>query len=95
MMDIKAVIKRAGEIQKKANDALTLQDKKEQIKYAEMIKHPEDKIYLMKLMDESTQISNKRKLVQRVKFLHKKYGMLHFLSPWEKCFFAYSSILES
>ena len=86
-MDIKAVIKRAGEIQKKANEALTLADKKEQIKYAEMIKHPQDKIYLMKLMDESTQISNNSKLVKRVKFLHQKYGMLHFLSPWEKMLF--------
>ncbi len=86
-MDIKKVIKRAGEIQTKANEALTIQDKKEQIKYSEMIKHPEDKTYLMKLMDESTQITNKRKLVQRIKFLHKKYGMLHFLSPWEKTLF--------
>lgn len=86
-MDIKKVIKRAGDIQTKANDALTLQDKKEQIKYSEMIKHPEDKTYLMKLMDESTQISNKRKLVKRIKFLHHKYGMLHFLSPWERTLF--------
>lgn len=86
-MDIKKVIKRAGEIQTKANEALTVQDKKEQIKYSKMIEHPEDKIYLMKLMDESTQITNKPKLVKRIKFLHQKYGMLHFLSPWEKSLF--------
>lgn len=86
-MDIKKVIQRAGDIQTKANDALTIQDKKEQIKYSEMIKHPEDKIYLMKLMDESTQITNKPKLVKRIKYLHAKYGMLHFLSPAEKGLF--------
>ncbi len=86
-MDIKRVIERAGEIQIKANEALTLQDKKEQIKYSELIKFPEDKIYLMRLMDESTQITNKRKLVKRIKFLHKKYGMLHFLTPTEKMLF--------
>ena len=86
-MDIKRVITRAGEIQTKANEALSIQDKKEQIKYSEMIKHPEDKIYLMHLMDESTQISNQRKLVRRIKFLHYKYGILHFLTPWEKTLF--------
>ena len=86
-VDIKKIIKRAGDIQTKANEALTLQDKKEQIKYSEMIKYPQDKTYLMKLMDESTQISNKTKLVKRIKFLHNKFGMLHFLSPWERTMF--------
>lgn len=81
------VIDKAIKLQHSTLNALTPEDKHEQFKYAKMVEFPEDKILLMRLMDESTQITNPKLLVNRIKHLHKQYGILNFLTWWEKLLF--------
>ena len=45
---------------------LTKDELKEQIKYADLIQHPKDKAMLTRLLDESSQIRNEKRLAARI-----------------------------
>jgi RHH-type proline utilization regulon transcriptional repressor/proline dehydrogenase/delta 1-pyrroline-5-carboxylate dehydrogenase len=53
---------------------------KEQKKYAILIQNPNDKILLSKMLDESSQIHDSRKLAKRMKRLIEQYGVPSFFS---------------
>lgn len=74
------VIEWAKQFLEKSELEITPEEKKEQEKYAILIKNPNDKILLSKLLDESSQIRNNRKLAQRMKVLIERYGVPEFFS---------------
>jgi len=53
---------------------------KEQKKYAILIQNPNDKTLLSKMLDESSQIKNNKKLARRIKILIEKYGVPQFFN---------------
>jgi len=57
---------------------ITLEELKEQKKYAILIQNPNDKILLSKMLDESSQIRDKKKLARRMKILIERYGVPEF-----------------
>ncbi|HRZ98006.1 MAG TPA: bifunctional proline dehydrogenase/L-glutamate gamma-semialdehyde dehydrogenase, partial [Paludibacter sp.] len=59
---------------------LTPEEIKEQKKYAILIQNPNDKILLSKLLDESSQIRDNKKLARRMKILIDRYGVPEFFS---------------
>lgn len=67
----------------KCEREITGDELKEQKKYAILIQRPEDKILLSKMLDESCQIRNNKKLAKRIKCLVKRYGMPHFLNSFD------------
>lgn len=64
----------------KCNEELTPAEKREQLKYATLIRNPKDKIFLSKLLDESSQIRDQKKLAQRIKVLIDRYGVPEFFN---------------
>lgn len=63
---------------------LTPAERREQHKYATLIQNPRDKIFLSRLLDESSQIRDRRKLAERIKVLIDRYGVPEFFSPSDK-----------
>lgn len=59
---------------------LTKDELKEQIKYADLIQHPKDKAMLTRLLDESSQIRNEKRLAARINDLIQQYGVPGFFS---------------
>lgn len=59
---------------------ITNDERKEQHKYAVMVQRPQDKKFLVKMLDESSQIRDRRKLAARIKTLIDRYGVPHFLN---------------
>lgn len=72
------------ELLNKCNEELTKDELKEQHKYATLIRNPKDKIFLSKLLDESSQIRDQKKLAQRIKQLIDQYGVPEFFTTAEK-----------
>lgn len=70
----------AQKLLEKCNAELTPAEKKEQLKYATLIRNPKDKVFLSKLLDESSQIRDQKKLANRIKVLIDKYGVPEFFS---------------
>lgn len=68
------------ELLEKCNAELTPAEKKEQLKYATLIRNPKDKVFLSKLLDESSQIRDQKKLAQRIKVLIDRYGVPEFFN---------------
>ena len=64
----------------KTEKEITEEEKKEQKKYAILIQNPNDKTLLSKLLDESSQIRDNRKLARRMKKLIERYGVPEFFS---------------
>lgn len=60
---------------------LTDAERREQLKYATLIQNPKDKIFLSKLLDESSQIRDQSRLAERIKVLIDQYGVPKFFSP--------------
>ena len=59
---------------------LTKEELKEQRKYAILVQKPNDKILLSKMLDESSQIRNNKKLAVRMKILIDRYGVPEFFN---------------
>ena len=59
---------------------ITPQERKEQEKYAVMVQQPGDKIFLSKMLDESSQIRDDKKLAKRIKVLVDRYGIPQFFN---------------
>jgi len=74
------VIEWAKQFLAKADSELSSEERKEQEKYAILIQNPNDKILLSKLLDESSQIRDNKKLAVRMKILIEKYGIPKFFS---------------
>ncbi len=74
----------AIELLDRCNGELTQAERKEQLKYATLIRNPQDKVFLSKLLDESSQIRDRKKLADRIKQLIDIYGVASFFSPFEK-----------
>lgn len=82
-MSTNEVIDWAKQFLSKADSELSSEERKEQQKYAVLIQHPNDKILLSKLLDESSQIRSNKKLALRMKILIEKYGIPKFFSPMD------------
>ena len=59
---------------------ITNEERKEQHKYAVMVQRPQDKKFLVKMLDESSQIRDRKKLAARIKTLIDRYGVPEFLN---------------
>jgi RHH-type proline utilization regulon transcriptional repressor/proline dehydrogenase/delta 1-pyrroline-5-carboxylate dehydrogenase len=68
----------------KAEKELTPLELKEQKKYAIMVQNSNDKLLLSKMLDESSQIHNSRKLSKRMKILLERYGVPEFFSSSDR-----------
>ncbi|MDR1584728.1 MAG: bifunctional proline dehydrogenase/L-glutamate gamma-semialdehyde dehydrogenase [Prevotellaceae bacterium] len=64
----------------KAEKELSEEELKEQKKYAILVQNPNDKLLLSKMLDESSQIRNNRKLSKRIKILIERYGVPEFFT---------------
>ncbi len=70
----------AKEFLSKSEKEITKDELKEQKKYAILIQNPNDKTLLSKLLDESSQIRDNKKLARRMKLLIERYGVPEFFS---------------
>lgn len=59
---------------------ITNEERLEQRKYATMVQRPQDKKFLVKMLDESSQIRDRKKLAKRIKALIDRYGVPEFLN---------------
>lgn len=66
---------------------MTAQERKEQKKYAVMVQRPNDKVFLSKMLDESSQIRDNRKLARRIKVLVDRYGIPEFFNNRDNLLF--------
>ncbi|MCL1867735.1 MAG: bifunctional proline dehydrogenase/L-glutamate gamma-semialdehyde dehydrogenase [Paludibacter sp.] len=80
MEKIKAleVIEWAKDFLTKAENEITPEELKNQKKYAIMVQNDNDKMLLSKMLDESSQIRNNRRLSKRMKILLDRYGIPEF-----------------
>lgn len=63
-----------------SEDVITDEERREQHKYAVMVQRPQDKKFLVKMLDESSQIRDRKKLAMRIKTLIDCYGVPKFLN---------------
>lgn len=56
----------------------------EQNKYAELVQNPNDKVLMTKMLDETSQIRDNKKLAKRIKILLEEYGVPGFFNGFEK-----------
>ncbi|MCD8303324.1 MAG: bifunctional proline dehydrogenase/L-glutamate gamma-semialdehyde dehydrogenase [Prevotellaceae bacterium] len=66
---------------------ITDKERKDQAMYATMVKRPEDKRFMVKMLDESSQIRDSKKLAKRIDELIATYGVPEFLSPFYSSLF--------
>lgn len=59
---------------------ITEEERREQHKYAVMVQRPQDKKFLVKMLDESSQIRDNKLLAKRIKTLLDQYGVPEFLN---------------
>ena len=70
-----------------SENEITKDELKEQRKYAVLIQNPSDKTLLSKMLDETSQIHDSKKLALRIKVLIKRYGIPQFLSATDSFLF--------
>lgn len=61
-------------------ETITDAERREQHKYAVMVQRPQDKKFLVKMLDESSQIRDRKILAKRIKTLLDQYGVPEFLN---------------
>lgn len=76
----KEVLDWAKDFLTKSEKEITKDELKEQKKYAILIQNPNDKTLLSKMLDESSQIHNNKKLARRMKLLIDRYGVPKFFN---------------
>lgn len=76
----KEVLNWAKDFLSKSGKEISGAELKEQKKYALLVQNPNDKILLSKLLDESSQIHDKKKLARRIKKLFDQYGVPEFFN---------------
>lgn len=62
------------------NKPSQMKNVKKRHKYAIMVQRPQDKKFLVKMLDESSQIRDRKKLAERIKKLIDRYGVPEFLN---------------
>lgn len=62
---------------------ITDEERMEQLKYASLVKNENDKALLTRMLDESSQIRNNRKLARRMKYLLDIYGIPAFFNRFD------------
>ena len=83
-VDISEVIEWAKQFLAQSENEITNEERKEQQKYAILVQKPGDKTLLSKLLDESSQIRNNKKLAHRMKVLIDRYGVPEFFGFADK-----------
>ncbi|MDD4362544.1 MAG: hypothetical protein PHF48_08905, partial [Bacteroidales bacterium] len=63
------------ELYQKCEAELSPAERREQQKYATMVQRPGDKHFLSAMLDETSQIRDRRKLAKRIKVLIKRHGI--------------------
>lgn len=66
---------------------LTKLEKSEQHMYGTMVTTPNDKKFIVRMLDETSQVRDTQKLARRVKDLIDQYGIPKFLGPVDHCLF--------
>ena len=66
---------------------LTKLEKSEQHMYGTMVTTPTDKKFIVRMLDETSQVRDPQKLAVRVKDLIDQYGIPKFLGPTDHCLF--------
>ncbi len=66
---------------------LTDAERREQAKYADMVQNHDDKIFLCKMLDETSQIRDNKKLAKRIQELVKEYGIPKFFNSRDRMLF--------
>ena len=66
---------------------LTKVEKEEQHMYGTMVTTPTDKKFMVRMLDETSQVRDNKKLASRVKDLIDKYGIPKFLGPVDRTLF--------
>ena len=74
------VLDLAKDFLEKSEKEITSDELKEQKKYAILIQNPNDKTLLSKMLDESSQIHDNKKLARRMKLLIDQYCIPEFFS---------------
>jgi len=64
-----------------SQSTITSKERKDQQMYATMVTRPEDKKFMVKMLDESSQIHDNKKLARRIDELIAQYGVPKFLNP--------------
>ncbi len=70
-----------------SQESITPAERREQNMYATMVEKPGDKKFLVKMLDESSQIRDDRKLAKRIKVLIDEYGVPEFLNARDRLLF--------
>lgn len=78
------VIEWAKNFLDKAENELTSEEVKEQKKFASLIQTPANKTLLSKMLDESSQIRDDKKLAKRMKLLIEEYGVPDFFNSFDR-----------
>lgn len=86
MENIKAteVIDWARSFMSKALEEIREEERKEQNKYAVLVQNPNDKVLMTKMLDETSQIRDNKKLAKRIRLLLKEYGTPEFFNAGER-----------
>ena len=72
-----------------SQQTITDNERKDQAMYATMVKRPQDKKFMVKMLDESSQIRDPKKLAKRIDELIDIYGIPEFMKPWQKAAFRF------
>ncbi len=83
-VDVSEVIEWAKQFLAQSEKKITDEERKEQQKYAILVQKPGDKVLLSKLLDESSQIRNNKRLAHRMKVLIDRYGVPEFFGYTDK-----------
>ena len=70
-----------------SQNQITSAERTEQRKYATMVKRPRDKQFLVKMLDESSQIRDSKILARRIKDLIDEFGIPEFLNTRDRFLF--------
>jgi RHH-type proline utilization regulon transcriptional repressor/proline dehydrogenase/delta 1-pyrroline-5-carboxylate dehydrogenase len=81
---VNEVIDWAKQFLAKADEELTGDEVKEQKKYASLVQTPEYKTFLSRMLDESSQIRDNRKLNRRVRRIIRAYGIPDFFGTADR-----------
>jgi len=84
---VKEVLDWVNTLYETCESTITETERKEQHKYAVMVQRPQDKKFLVKMLDESSQIRDRHKLAMRIKHLIDVYGVPEFLSKGDAMLF--------
>lgn len=77
------VIEHVKYLLSEASKEISVDEKREQKKYANLVQNANDKALLSRMLDESSQIRNNRKLSLRMKYLLDHYGIPKFFNAFD------------